>query len=369
MRTVRRLLYRDIVGSVGFVAAGFLALFFFIDLVDKLDNVGRRGRTTTTAVLEALLELPGRAYELMPIAVLIGAIFSLARLAQNSEFTILRTGGLGPRRALALLAGLGIAFALATFAIGDAVVPAAERQAVQVRAGAAGVVEPARTGAWLRDRRREDGRELGVSVNVGAAEVDGTLRDLRIFEFDDSGRLVRRIGAERARVGDGVWELEAAQTLAWPATADGSRARLEVRDDERLTWPTGLGAGVVAAAMMPDETMTTLALWRYARHLEQQQQTAQRQQQMFWRRAFYPLSCIVMMALALPFAYLHARAGGVSLKVFGGIMLGIAFVLLNNISGHLGMLAGLQPWLVSAAPGLFFLLLSLGAYAWLVRYR
>ncbi|MBI3153785.1 MAG: LPS export ABC transporter permease LptG [Burkholderiales bacterium] len=369
MRTVRRLLYRDIAGSVGFVAAAFLALFFFIDLVDKLDGVGKRGRTTFGAVLEALLELPGRAYELMPIAVLIGAIFSLARLAQNSEFTILRTGGLGPRRALVLLAWLGVAFALLTFAIGDAAVPAAERYAVRVRAGAAGVLEPARTGAWLRDRRVEDGREIAVSVNVGAAEVDGSLRELRIFEFDETGHLRRRIAAARARVGDGVWQLEDAQTLHWPDAADGGRAQAALKREAQLAWPTGLGAGVVAAALLPDETMTTLALWRYASHLEQQQQTAQRQQLMFWRRAFYPLSCIVMMALALPFAYLHARAGGVSLKVFGGIMLGIGFVLLNNISGHLGLLAELEPWLVSAAPGLLFLLLSLGAYAWLVRYR
>jgi lipopolysaccharide export system permease protein len=32
--------------------------------------------------------------------VLIGTIYSLARMAQASEFTILRTGGLGPGRAL-----------------------------------------------------------------------------------------------------------------------------------------------------------------------------------------------------------------------------------------------------------------------------
>ena len=38
-----------------------------------------------------------------------------------------------------------------------------------------------------------------------------------------------------------------------------------------------------------------------------------------------------MVGLALPFAYLHARSGGVSLKVFVGIMLGISFVLLNNV--------------------------------------
>ena len=57
-----------------------------------------------------------------------------------------------------------------------------------------------------------------------------------------------------------------------------------------------------------------------------------------------------MVALALPFAYLHARAGGVSFKVFGGIMLGISFVLLNNLAGHIGVLRDWTPWVVAATP-------------------
>ena len=104
MKTIRRLLYRDIVASVAFVALAFLALFFFIDLVDELDGVGRGGRNAWHALAAAGLELPGHLYDLFPIAVLIGTIYSLARLAQSSEFTILRTGGLGPGRALSLLA-------------------------------------------------------------------------------------------------------------------------------------------------------------------------------------------------------------------------------------------------------------------------
>jgi lipopolysaccharide export system permease protein len=76
-----------------------------------------------------------------------------------------------------------------------------------------------------------------------------------------------------------------------------------------------------------------------------------------------------MMALALPFAYMNARAGSVSLKVFGGIMLGISFVVQNNLAGHLGLLRNWTPWAVAATPNAIYLLLSLGAFAWLVRYR
>jgi lipopolysaccharide export system permease protein len=76
-----------------------------------------------------------------------------------------------------------------------------------------------------------------------------------------------------------------------------------------------------------------------------------------------------MAALALPFAYLHARAGGVSLKVFGGVMLGISFVLANHLAGHLGLLRDWTPWIAAASPSIVYLLLSLAAFGWLVRYR
>jgi len=95
MKTVRRLLYRDIVASVAFVAVAFLSLFFFIDFVEELESAGRSGRAAWSAALAAGFALPGHFYELFPIAVLIGTIYSMSRLAQSSEFVILRTGGLG----------------------------------------------------------------------------------------------------------------------------------------------------------------------------------------------------------------------------------------------------------------------------------
>ena len=141
------------------------------------------------------------------------------------------------------------------------------------------------------------------------------------------------------------------------------------RQVSTLQWQSTLNAAVVAAAVMPLQTMSTVELWRYSRHLARQEQAAQRYEIQFWKRALYPLACIVMAALALPFAYLHARAGGVSLKVFGGVMLGISFILLNNLAGHVGVLRNWDPLWAAASPSLFFLGLSLAAFSWLVRHR
>jgi lipopolysaccharide export system permease protein len=365
MKTVRRLLYRDIASSVVFVALAFLSLFFFIDFVDELADVGKDGYTVGHAALLGLYELPGHTYELMPIAVLIGSIYALARLAQSSEFTILRTGGLGPGRALGLLALLGLAFAAATLVVGDYVAPWSERQRVAAKASYKGGLRLGDAGAWLKDRRETADGELNVSVNVGGATSDGALRDVRIFEFDSDGALVERLAARRARVGDdATWLLEDVTRTRWNAGTGVPEERFE-----RFSWPTTLDAGVVAAAVLPLQTMSTLELWRYASHLEHHEQAGQRYEIAFWKRALYPFACLVMVALALPFAYLHARSGGVSWKVFGGIMLGISFVLLNNVAGHLGVLRDWTPWLVASAPSALYLLMSLAAFWWLVRYR
>lgn len=368
MRTVRRLFYVDIASAVVFVGAAFLALFFFIDFVDELREVGARGYTAAHAAAYSLLLAPAHLYELMPIAVLIGTIYALARLAQSSQYTILRTGGLGPGRALWLLVSLALAFGAVTFVIGDVVSPLSERFASQLRAGFSGSLKLGSSGAWIKEHAHVGDGEHTYSINVGSAEGGTRLSDVRIFEFDADGRLVTRTAAARARVGrDGTWDLGDVVVTRWLDAGAESSAREEKLP--RLDWHSSLSPDVVAAAVLPVTTMSTLDLWRYIGHLADNEQSAEALQIQFWKRALYPFACLVMVGLALPFAYLSARSGGISMKVFAGIMLGVSFVLLNNVFRHLGLLGNWTPWIVAATPGAVYLLLSLAAFSWLVRYR
>ena len=369
MKTVRRLLYGEIVKAVVFVAVAFLSLFYFFDFVAELAKGNEKGYTAAHAALYCLLFLPGHLYELVPIAVLIGAIFALASLAQSTEFTILRTGGLGPGRALGALAGLGAAFAVFTFVLGDYISPLSETQAAAFKASFRGSFKLDRAGAWLKDKRMTPDGERSYSVNVSSASGGGVLRDVRVFEFDPDGRLLTRISAASGKVGkDANWLLTDARVTDWTA-ANGERGQVRASRHENLVWQSTLSADVVAAAVLPLATMSTHDLFLYIRHLANNEQASQRHEIQFWKRALYPFACLVMIALALPFAYMHARSGGVSLKVFGGIMLGISFVLLNNVASHIGLLSNWTPWIVASAPSAFYLLLSMAAFSWLVRYR
>lgn len=368
MKTIRRLIHREAFFAVAYVTIGFLALFFFFDLVDELRWVGRtgpQGYQLSHAMLFVVLSIPSHLYELLPITVLIGTIFVMARLAQSSEFTIMRTSGMGPWRAMRTLLTLGGFFVVLTFAVGDYIAPLSDKAAQLIKVRHLGRLTSGATGAWLKERQDDH----SYAVNVRALTPDGGMLDIRIFEFDAKGLLASQTRAASGRFGDGGgWELKDVQRSSFLQRGE-DQAHVDRLNVPALQWPTRISADMVAASLLKPDRMATVDLFQYIRHLDSNGQSAQRYEIEFWRKVFYPLSCLVMVVLALPFAYLHFRSGGIAGYVFGGVMAGISFFLLNNVFGYAGNLQNWSPWLTAAAPGLIYSLLSLGAFSWLVLRR
>jgi lipopolysaccharide export system permease protein len=372
MKTIRRLIYTEVLWSVGFISLGFLGLFSFFDLVEELKSVKTVGpealasayRLSHALSVTALL-MPSRLYELLPICVLIGTVLVMARLAKSSEFTILRTGGLGPRRALKSLSLLGLVFVFFTFVLGDYVAPAAERTARLIKGLRTGQISAGQSGTWLKEKQTYH----SYAVNIAALTPAGSMQGVRVFEFDSRGALVSLTQAPSARFGqDEAWILENAERSEFPAR-DAPKMDIQKLKVKEFRWPTAMSLEMVSVALLKPERMNALDLFRYIQHLEANGQTAQRYEIEFWRKVFYPLSCLVMVVLALPFAYLHFRADGIAGSVFGGVMIGISFFLLNNVFGYMGNINNWWPWLTSAAPSLLYSLGALGAFTWFVLRR
>jgi lipopolysaccharide export system permease protein len=380
MKTIRQLIYKETFIAVAFVALGFLALFFFFDFVDELAQIGKSfgGSNLGTyqvqhALLYVLLLAPNHLYELLPIAVLIGSVFVMARFAQSSEFTILRTSGLGPGLALKMLLGLGAIFVAFTFVIGDYVSPLADRTAQLLKARYLGQISIGQTGAWLKEKQGK----RSYAVNISAMSADAQMVGVRLFEFDTSGAIVTMTTAKQGVFQeDDSWNLIDVQrreyTMAADAKAGDAAARLPKIKHiqlESYRWPTEINAEMVSVALLKPDRMGTIDLFQYIRHLDANGQVAQLYEIQFWKKVFYPLSCLVMLVLALPFAYLHFRSGGITAYVFGGVLIGISFFVLNNIFDYFGNLLTWSPLLTAAAPSLVYSLMSLAAFSALVFRR
>lgn len=368
MKTVRSLLHGEIIRAVTFVLVGFLALFLFFDLVDELQNLSRlasQGYQLQHALLYVALKTPGHVYELLPICVLIGCIFVMARLAQSSEFTILRTGGLAPLKALGTLLQLGLVLVVVTFLMGEYASPWADRQGVLLKSQFQGNLTVGQTGAWLKEKQAE----RHFAVNVRSFDGIQHMQNVRIHEFNDAGQLLAITTAPHAEIGPDAWLLKKAEQRSLQLGNDSQPLQFKTTHQDTFNWPTEISADMVAAAVLSPDRMRTWELFKYMRHLSNNNQNAQRYEIEFWRKVFYPLSCLVMLVMALPFAYLHFRSGQIAGYVFGGVLAGVSFWLLNNLFSFAGNLQNWQPWLTSAAPGLIYSAISLLAFWWMVLRR
>jgi len=375
MRVIQRYFTAEITRSVLFALAAFLALFAFFEMMGQLEQVGRNGYKLQQAVFYVLMGLPGNVYELMPTAVLIGTIYTLSQLAARSEFTILRVSSMSTGMAAKVLLRIGVGFAVLTIVFGELIAPKASEWAekLKLQAQGASMSSQFRSGMWAKDVIKDNGLEGNVTgsrfINIQTVQPDGRIEGVKLYELDTDFHMARMVVAK-----DGIYEGNHQWVLNDVVQSDfvGGKDRKITEPVKTVKLPqlklvSEVTPEILSVLFADPDRMSAYDLLAYTKHLEANNQRTDRYEIAFWKKIVYPLSIFVMLALALPFAYLHFRAGGVSLKIFTGIMIGVCFQLINSLFSHLGLLNTWPAFMTAALPSLLFMVLAIGALWWVER--
>jgi len=359
MRTLKRYIGREVLLATLLIFAALLMLFAFFDLIHELGDVGRGGYTISAALLYVALHLPGRLYELFPVAALIGTLFAIAQLVANSEYTVMRASGMSLVQLGWAVLRVGIPLAAATFLAGEYVAPPAERLAQTVRAVSVGdtsrvVSQQFQSGFWFKE-------DL-TFVNIRTVLANMTLLGIRIYEFDRDLRLTTIRMAESGRfAGDGKWQLENVKTTE--IGSDGAK----VSTVASMMWATVLRPSILNVYQIAPERLDLNALYDNIRVLTTNAQKTSRFEIAFWNKVFYPAAVLVMMVLALPFAHFQRRQGGIGFRIFAGTMLGLTFFLLGRLFSNLGLLNDWPPLFSAAFPLVVFVSVAASMLWWIER--
>ncbi|MES2071220.1 MAG: LPS export ABC transporter permease LptG [Pseudomonadota bacterium] len=376
MKVLQRYFLSEIIRSVLFVLIALLALFAFFDLMGELQAVNQGGYRLQHALLYVLLGMPGYIYEFMPIAVLIGTIFVLAQFASNSEFTIMRAASMSTVMAGRMLARIGLIFVVLTFVFGELISPFTAKLAEKVKLVALGapVTQEFRTGLWTKDLIRDNGltgKVIGSRfLNVKEILPSRQLVGLKVYEFDTDFHLAKEIVAKRAEfVGDSTWRFfEVSETNFPKSLAEQDFAAISSKKMASKDIVSEITPNILSVLFVDPDRMSAYDLAAYIKHLADNKQGTERYEIAFWKKITYPFAVLVMMALALPFAYLHFRTGGISLKIFSGIMLGMSFYLINSLFSHLGLLNTWPALVTALVPSCLFLAIAVSSL-WMMERK
>jgi lipopolysaccharide export system permease protein len=378
MKVLQRYFASEIYRAVLFALVAFLALFAFFDLMNELGSIGRGPYRIEHAFLHVTLGLPSYAYELMPIVALIGTIYVMAQFAARSEFTVMRASALSMGQALKIVLRIGLVFAVMTFILGEFIAPKCNefRDTFKRRIQGSALSAEFRSGLWAKDLIRDPvTQQISGSrfLNARKIEADGSVSSVALFEFDRKMRMVARLSAAKASfLGDGGWLLSSVDEIRFTsdlANLDGHQPSLvRHRTLDSLQIQSEITPDILAVMLADPKLMSAFDLAQFSRHLKINKQRSEPYDLALWKKVLYPGALIVMMILALPFAYLQARSGGLSLKVFAGIMIGMGFFLVNNLFSHLGLINTWPPFATAILPSLLFLLAAIAALWWVERH-
>lgn len=356
MRLLARYLGSQVLLASAFVLLALMVLFAFFDVIQELGTLGRNNYGLGQAAVVVALNIPGHLYEILPVAALIGTLFTLSRLVGNSEYAVMRVSGLSNWRVAGYFSVIGVLLSLLVLVIGEYVAPWSEQAAQRYKllATHSVVAQQFRSGLWVKDR--------SAFINVREVMPDNTLRDIEIYGFDGEGRLDWIRAAREAHWrGDQIWDLQ--QVVETHFDADGIRAVRNAHQE----WQSVLTPDILSVLLIAPEKMSARTLWRYVAHLKENGQKATRYELALWSKFISPFVIPIMMLIAMPFAIQGPRAGGASGKIFIGILAGLGFHLLSRLFGHLGLLNDWPVVMVSVLPLLIFLIIALMGIRWVDR--
>lgn len=367
MRTARRYLAREIYRSCAVVLLALMGLFTFFTMVDQLDNLSSSFTVWALLYLQ-VLALPTRLYDLLPIGLLIGSILALASLAQRNELVILRVSGVSGMRLLGALWIITIPMVIGATLLSEFVTPVAEVKSNEAMLQYRGDDGQAalHSGYWFKEQRHGGGMRI---INIESLEANGGVRDVNLYDFDNQLQLTRLAQAPSGHFGNrdltltNVTEtnIDANISNALAAGKAEHQPAVTVTHETQLKVPTTLSASRLLARVLTPERMSVWTLLDYIRYLHRNQLQTTRQVVALWRKAVYPFTLLIMMTIAAPVGFMQTRRGGVGAKVFIGILLGVAFFMVNQLALNVGMLTRWPPWVTAIVPNLIALIVALAA--------
>lgn len=364
MKTARRYIASEIYRSTIAVTLVLVGLFMFFDMIENLDNLNERF-TFGTLLLLQLMQIPTRLYDLLPIALLIGAIIALAGLAQRNELVVLRVSGISSRRLLGMLWMGTIPIMVFALLLSEGVTPYAESKTGQLNLQLLGKSSGARmnSGYWFREPT--DNGALRV-INISRISSEREVENIRIYNFDAEGKFKELIHAQRGLFQHQELQLTQAklirtdfdlETALMDPTAPLTPLSTQTMLDSYTISTSLTQARLLASELQPDR-MSIMGLLDYIQYLEDNHLQSNRQVVALWRKGVYPFTLLVMITLAAPISFMQTRKGGAGLKVFGGILIGVVFFMINQLALNLGMLNNLPPWLTALAPNTIALVIA-----------
>lgn len=343
MLILDRYLATQLTYMVGIASLLLMSIDLFFMLVNEFRFIGHGTYDLGDAFGMILLAIPQKIYQWFPFALLLGTLLSLNQMSNHNELVALRAHRYSLRHIVFALLKTGIFLSVFAFILGEFIAPAFDRVGQNHRAVllSGGQALATAQGTWMRD-----GKDY---IHIRNMKVDGTLEGITQYHFDEAFDLVEASYAQSASYTAGAWKLQNIQFTHLFSD------HVETQVRESMIWSTTMNPDTLRVASIKYlDQLSIHGLWQAIHYRDLNGLDAKPYWLAFWKKITQPLSCLVMILVAIPFVFGSLRTATTGLRLLLGIFVGLFYHTLNAFFGPFTLLYGLPPVLGALLPTLVF---------------
>jgi lipopolysaccharide export system permease protein len=337
--------------GVAVVYSAFLVLAFSIDVVNLLNRTAGHDVTTSVVVGMAILQLPDLGQKMLPFAILLGGVFTFARLSRSQELVATRAAGVSAWDFL--LPPLAVAVAIGIFTV-TVFTPISARMFAEFAGlearhvkGEASQLSVSQNGLWLR---QGDENRQSVIHALRVADQGQHLEDVIVFLYSANDHFTGRIDAKAGHLQDRAWLLQD----AWVSDTNGRPTH-----HDTFTLDTTLTPEQIQESFASPDTLSFWDLPGFIRAAQAAGFSATRYQLYLYTLYALPALFAAMVLMAASFSLRISREGGMAKVILFSAACGFAVYFFSDLTRVLGQSGTVPVLLAATAPAVAAILIGM----------
>lgn len=333
-----------------YVLIAFFVLYAVYDLLAESGNIGKENYTISTLFHYVFLRIPIYIYDIFPIASLVGAVITMNRFADNSEYVIMRSYGTTIKRIITILSVFALSCAMINLSIGEFLITPSYLSSNMVKHNAQKSTNTIVSKNDLANKKELWLKSGEYIVRIDDMLPDNTLLGIVRYSIDNNNFMLKQISTAKSAtyIENGVWKLNDYQETVLEDN------KTNFRQLETELWHSQITPDILGVLIIEPNQMSINALKDYVKYLKQNKQRTKSYEIARWHKIFYPFIAIPMALIALAFTPIISRGNNMGLRIFLAICLGVSFSFVVRFFNSYAELFNIKPFVAGFAPIIIF---------------
>jgi lipopolysaccharide export system permease protein len=337
-------------------------LIFLVELLETIRRYSGRGASFENSIVLALTHMPVFVSQALPLVIMLSSLTFCVTMARSNEFVISRAAGVSAIRSLQIPVVISIGIGLFATLFFDPLAAKLDQRYDELRDVYTGktsgeTVSVSEAGIWMR--QKTDRGHMVISAD-GANRAGAVLTNVTVLEFDDQGRVSRRINANSAIVAEERWLLSNGRI--WNLGREVDNPEKQARSFTLHSIPLSISQEQILEGYPAPETLNLWEIPVFIAAMEKAGFSSINHKVHLQMQIVRPFLFAAMLLVGAIFTFQNARFGNLGVSVMLALLFGFGIYFIQNLSFTLGQAGELPPVMAAWVPPIAAMLLALGMF-------